>query len=853
MPPQDPSQRELMLASFLHRPLPAGLEPLTELALDLRWQGSQSSDRLWQMLDPETWEQTENPFMILQNVSQARLEEVARDERFREQLRQSLEDQQGAMRGPTWFDQHAAKGAVKSVAYFSMEFGLSEALPIYSGGLGLLAGDFLKTAGDMGVPVTGIGLLYQQGYFRQVLDADGWQLEAFPYNDPITLPVIPVQKPDGGWLRIRLELPGRELLLRVWQAYVDSVTLYLLDSNDPLNSPWDRGITATLYPAGHERGQERRFLQEIVLGIGGWLALEALGIEPEVCHLNEGHAALVTLARARSCMRKLGISFSAALRATRAGNVFTTHTAVPAGFDRFEPALVRRYADYFAQQVGVPAELLLDLGRQRPGDPDEPLNIAYLALRGSGLVNGVSRLHGSVSRRIFQELFPRWPQDQVPVGYVTNGVHIPSWDSDAAGDLWTRVCGKRNWQEAMQSPEPGIETVSDADLWSYRTRARQELIAYIRRRLTRQEYQHGTAAETQPDANPPLDPNILTLGFARRFATYKRPNLLLKDMARLERLLCDPAHPAQLIVAGKAHPNDEEGKRMVQAMARFAARPEVRHRVVFLEDHDIALMQQLAAGIDVWINNPRRPWEACGTSGMKLLVNGGLNLSELDGWWVEAYTPEVGWALGDGLEHEDPGWDDVEAVQLYETLERRIVPEFYTRNAEGIPEAWVQRVRTSMARLTPRFSSYRMLQEYVEQFYVPAASAFRRRMENNAASALALEAWRQQLDAHWREVRFGQVHVTAEGDAWRFAVQVYCGALNPDALRVELYANARNDTPATVATLQRTSELPGSAGGYLYTVAVSAARPAEHYTPRITAYHPEALIPLEANHILWQR
>jgi glycogen phosphorylase len=539
---------------FYHNPIPEGLEELeglSELATDLRWTWSHFSDRLWEFLDPVTWERTQNPYLILQSVQRARLEEVARDKNFRRELLGWVDNRRRYLEDPGWFGQNYSGSGLDTLAYFSMEFGLGEPLPIYSGGLGILAGDHLKAASDLSVPITGVGLLYQQGYFRQVLSSDHWQLEAFPYNDPTILPVVPVQDPDGGMLRVRVPLPGRELLLRVWQACVGKVSLYLLDTNDPLNSPWDRGITANLYPAE----KERRLIQEIVLGFGGWLVLEKLDVHAQVCHLNEGHAAFAVLARAHSFMKKTGTSFSVALRATRAGNVFTTHTPVEAAFDRFDLGLIRPFLDPLAQIMGIPTEQLLILGCKDRKNPNEPFNMAYLAMRGSGRVNGVSRLHGTVSRRIFQALYPHWPSDEIPVGYITNGVHIPSWDSKAADHLWTRACGKDRWLSSTEQLCRSIERVDLSELWRVRAEGRQSLIQYVRNRLIRQMRHQGASSDAVMRAQHVLDPDVLTLGFARRFTNYKRPTLLLHDPERLKRILKNTNRPVQLIVAGKAHPS----------------------------------------------------------------------------------------------------------------------------------------------------------------------------------------------------------------------------------------------------------------------------------------------------------
>ena len=668
-----------------------GFDSLAELALDMHFYWNHSADEVWKQLDPALWELTYNPWVVLQTVSRDRIELLSADPVFRRKVEDLLEAKRHGEESPAWFQQNHAEIPLTSVAYFSMEFMLSEALPIYSGGLGNVAGDQLKTASDLGLPAVGVGLLYQQGYFRQVIDQDGSQQALFPYNDPGQLPITPLREPDGEWLRLELTLPGYSVWLRAWQVQVGRVKLYLLDSNDPANFPARRGITSELYGGG----PELRLNQELVLGIGGWRLLEALGLKPEVCHLNEGHAAFAVLERARTFMEATGQSFEVALAVTRAGNLFTTHTPVTAGFDRFSPALMEQYLGWYAQkELGISLHELLALGRADPNDSSEPFNMAYLAVRGSGAVNGVSRLHGQVSRRIFRPLFPRWPEGEVPVGHVTNGVHMSSWDSEETDALWTGSCGKDRWLGTLETLEADMRRLPDYRLWECRASARQSLIEYVRERLSRQLEAAGATPEEVESAKHLFDPNALTLGFARRFTLYKRPNLLLHDPERLRRILTDPRRPVQLIIAGKAHPADLAGQAMIQEWTRFIRRTEARNQVTFLSDYDMLLTGQLVQGVDVWINTPRRPWEACGTSGMKVLVNGGLNLSELDGWWAEAFRPEVGWALGDGREHDDdPAWDAAEAETLYDLLEQEVIPEFYTRDENGIPTAWVARVR----------------------------------------------------------------------------------------------------------------------------------------------------------------
>jgi starch phosphorylase len=828
-----------------------GMERLQQLALDLFWSWNHSADELWGQIDAELWSLTHNPWVVLQTVSRKKLAQLLSDPAFRQRIDELMERRRRQLDVPAWFQQAHAGADLGVVAYFSLEFMLSEALPIYSGGLGNVAGDQLKAASDLGVPVVGIGLLYQQGYFRQVIDAAGHQHALYPYNDPMQLPITPVRGADDEWLRLEVDLPGRKIWLRAWQAGVGRVKLYLLDSNDPANSPVERGVTSELYGGG----PELRMAQEMLLGMGGWRLLEKLGVPVQVCHLNEGHAAFTVLERARAFMQSAGCSFDVALAVTRAGNVFTTHTPVSAGFDRFDPALIRRYLGWYATRfLHIEVDELLALGRLNPENAAEPFNMAYLALRGCRAVNGVSRLHGDVSRGIFQPLFPRWPREEIPVGHVTNGVHVPSWDSQAADELWTDSCGRERWRGTMELVSGDIRKATDECIWQMRAAGRLELVHYARERLAQQLAAEGYPASDVAGARSALDPNTLTLGFARRFTTYKRPNLLLHDADRLARILSDTQRPVQLIIADKAHPRDEAGQAMVTQWVQFIRqRHEVRPHAVFLSDYDMLLSEHLVQGVDVWINTPRRPFEASGTSGMKILVNGGLNLSELDGWWAEAYSPEVGWAIGDGREHgDDPAWDAQEAEALYRILEEEVIPEFYARDARGLPARWTARVRESMARLTPMFSANRTVREYTENYYLPAAAAYRRRAADNGALGAQIVAWREELAARWHNLHFGKIEVSSAGDRHRFTLQVYLDELDPDAVQVQLYAQPLDNQPAIVQTLTRGQALAGAINGFVYSGQVPAARPVEHYTARIVPYHPAAAVPLEANQILWR-
>ncbi|MDY0376609.1 MAG: alpha-glucan family phosphorylase [Desulfobacterium sp.] len=823
---------------------------LFELALDLRWSWDHSVDEVWRQFDPELWDITHNPWAVLQTVSRVRFQEITGDPQFRKNIDRLMKSSKENRASPTWFQKHHPNASLTGVAYFCMEFMLTEALPIYSGGLGNVAGDQLKAASELGVPVVGIGLLYQQGYFRQKIDFNGDQQALYPFNDPGQLPISPLRQSNGEWLRLKMNMHGYPQWLRVWQARVGRIKLYLLDSNDPANFPVHRGTTSELYGGG----TELRFKQEMILGIGGWRLLEELGIEPQVCHLNEGHAALAILERARSFMGKTGQSFEVALAVTRAGNLFTTHTAVPAGFDLFPPAVVDQYLGRYAEKMlGITPRQLLGLGRKDPNDDSEPFNMAYLAIRGSGAINGVSRLHGEVSRNIFGSLFPKWPATEVPVSHVTNGVHMPTWESKEADEIWTDACGKDRWLGMDKNLEKNIRKVSDERLWEMRTNANKALIKFAHKHFARQLLGSGHPSYSVEQAEHLFNPNALTLGFARRFATYKRPNLLLHDPHRLLRLLTNPTFPVQLIIAGKAHPADGPGRNLIKEWMMFIRRNDIHTPVIFLSDYDMHVSENLVQGVDVWINTPRRPWEACGTSGMKVLVNGGINLSELDGWWAEAYTPEVGWAIGDGNEHgDDPAWDAKEAEQLFKLLENEVVPEFYNRNEKGIPTAWIARMRESMAQLTPRFSADRTVKEYTEKHYLPAAKAFIERAAQKGKKGEQIANLLHTLRQHWDGMHFGEINIGTTEKSHEFEVPVYFNAINPDTVQVELYANGTNGEAPPIHKMVRGKNTGITDNGYIFKASVASTRPSSDYTPRIIPNFPDISVPLETNLILWQ-
>ncbi len=657
--------------------IPAHLRSLVGLALDLRWTWLDAADALWRAIDAPLWERSGNPWLVVTSAPAARWAALADDAAFRGLLDGIVAERVALDAAPRWFPPPGAGGDVRTIAYFCMEFGITPVLPIYAGGLGVLAGDHLKGACELGVPVVGVGLLYSGGYFRQRFDETGAQREDHPPIDPDTLPLERVDDGPGAPLGVTVPLPGRDVLLRAWRARIGAVSLFLLDANDAANAPDDRRITAELYGGD----TETRLRQEMVLGVGGWRLLRALGYAPEVCHLNEGHAAFATVERAAEFATERGVALESALASTRAGNLFTTHTAVSAGFDRFDRALLAPYLLEYAAKAHVDPNVIWRLGAE-PGD--ETFNMAHLALHASARINAVSRLHGEVSRRLFARLFPGMPEADVPISHVTNGVHVPTWESHAAAAVRAR----------------GVAQTSDDALWAMRAAGRARLVATVSERAQRA-----------------FLPDALTIGWARRFATYKRPTLVLHDPERLVRLLRHPDRPVQIVVAGKAHPRDEEGKALIREWVRFAERPDVAGRVAVLADYDMGLAGTIVQGVDVWLNTPRRPWEASGTSGMKVACSGGLNLSEPDGWWAEAYAPELGWAFS-------AVGDDEESDALFAVLESEVVPAFYARDRRGLPEAWLRRMRASMTQLVPVYSAERMVRQYAEQLYLPAAVEF---------------------------------------------------------------------------------------------------------------------------------
>jgi starch phosphorylase len=769
--------------------LPERLQPLHKLAENLWWCWNAEAVALFRRIDPDLFEALDHsPVRLITSASQSRLDELATDDGFLAHMDRVSAALETYLTARTWFQEQGGDPTIR-VAYFSMEFGIHESVPVYSGGLGVLAGDHLKSASDLGLPLAGVSLMYREGYFRQYLNAEGWQQERYPENDFFNLPLIAERNADGSPVIVSAPLPGRDVLLRVWRIQVGRVPLYLLDANIPENRPDDRTITAQLYGGD----QHTRIQQEIILGIGGLRALRALGREPTVCHMNEGHAAFVGLERARILVEENRLDFATAAEAVKAGTCFTTHTPVPAGNDAFPPQMIDQYLGHYFQQLGIDRQQFLALGRQNPANDGEPFGMTVLALKLANTSNGVSKLHGSVSRKMWQEIWPTIPADEVPIGSITNGVHTRSWLAPELSQLFERYLGIQWDAKPVDfSAWKRVDHIPDEELWRSHERLRERLIALCRSRLKAQLRRRGAAPSEIAAANEVLDPEALTIGFARRFATYKRGDLVFHDPKRLEAILSDTKRPVQLVFAGKAHPRDSGGKELIARVVHLSLKPEFRRRVMFIEDYDMNVARHLVQGVDVWLNNPRRPLEASGTSGMKVAVNGGLNLSILDGWWVEGYDGDNGWAIGAGEEYTDLTYQDtVESRSLYELLERDITPMFYDRGSDGLPRAWVRRMKRSLATLVPVFNTNRMVAEYISRCYRPSHARHESLSADNLAGASELADWRRRVGRHWGQVRVEGVEAPT-GDSLRvgatFPVKVHValGGLSPADVEVQL-------------------------------------------------------------------
>jgi len=773
--------------------LPEKLERLRELALNFRWAWDNDTRELFRRLDRDLWEAVgHDPVRLLASLQQTQLEEAAADDAFLAHLDRVCESYDEYMEASsTWCRREHSAVHNLQIAYFSAEFGIAECLPIYSGGLGILAGDHLKSASDLGLPLVGVGLLYQEAYFHQYLNQDGWQSELYVDNDFYNMPLVLERRPDGQPLTVEVDLPGRKLVAQIWRASVGRVPLYLLDANLPVNNPEDRDVTERLY-----RGDpDVRIRQEILLGIGGVRALRALGLHPTVYHMNEGHSAFLSLERIREMIHENALSFGEAREACAVGNIFTTHTPVPAGIDYFSPEAMDRYFGSYYRELGLSLDEFLGLGRKNARDVNEPFCMAVLALRLASFRNGVSELHGAVSRRMWQSLWPNLPVDEIPITSVTNGVHPLTWISGSeVGVLYNRYLGPR-WLEdpTNRSVWEAVDRIPNEELWNAHERQRERLVSFTRQRLRTQLTGRGASRAELDVASEALDPSALTIGFSRRFATYKRATLIFRDPDRLAKILGNREKPVQLIIAGKAHPEDNAGKELIRQIIRLAHREDLRRRVVFIEDYDMDVARFLVRGVDLWLTTPRRPLEASGTSGMKVALNGGLNMSVLDGWWAEAYRSEVGWAIGRGEEYPDTEYqDEVEANAIYDLLEKEVVPLFYDRGRDSLPDGWIARMKASMRHLCPVFNTNRMLCEYSERFYVPAASRYHDLIADGASRARELASWKSRVFQNWAKVRMAALQMDGDdrmtvGSDLKVQAEITLGDLAPEDVVVELY------------------------------------------------------------------
>lgn len=834
--------------------IPEPLAPLERLAgnLWMHWQADATA--LFQRMDPVLWRKVHhNPLLLLARIDPARLEALAADRGFLAEVERVVARFDGYLENPPRFSFGLEAPLEGRIAYFSPEFGLAEFIPVYSGGLGVLSGDHLKSASDLGVPLVGVGLLYREGYFRQYLNADGYQQEAYPRVELFHLPLEPVLGPDGKPVRVEVPLAERKVAVTAHRLRVGRVPLYLLDSHLEENDEDLRGITAKLY--GGDR--EMRIRQEMVLGVGGVRLLEAIGEAPDVLHMNEGHSAFAALERMRAKVER-GIDLEAAKAWVRATTVFTTHTPVPAGNEIFDAALAARYLKPLADGMGLPVEEVLGWGRFRPMDPAEPLGMTVLSLRIAAFANGVSRLHEKTSRTLWKSIFPDLPMEDIPIGHVTNGVHLPTWISREHAALYDRYLGP-GWQEEPDNAKAWerVDEIPETELWRTHERRRERLIAFARRRLAESLAARGAAQRDVMAARGALDPGALTICFARRFATYKRATLLFRDPSRLARILNDPERPAQIIFSGKAHPQDEEGKDFIRKIVHLSQRSEFAGRVVFLEDYDINVARYLIQGADVWLNNPRRPLEASGTSGMKAAANGGLNLSTRDGWWDEAYRGDNGWAVGAGEEYEDAeAQDEIEARTLYEMLEKEIVPLFYDRGPDGLPHGWIERMRSSLRTIVPFFNAHRMLEEYVARYYAPAATFGMRLAADDLARAKALAAWQKKTLGAFAKKAVRILRFDAPdgerfsvGDEVEVAAEVELGPLAPEDVAVEVVYGVLD---AGDAFAERWVARLKHAGGKGFAGRIPVRKPGRYGArARVRPDHEDLAVPLELGVVVW--
>ena len=828
--------------------IPENIRPLITIAYNLWWVWNNEAIELFRRLDPDLWRACgHNPVKFLGILPQNVLEAASESESFLLHLAnvQAMFDRDMTMK--TWFKEHIKDHEDASIAYFSAEFGLHESLPIYSGGLGVLAGDHLKSSSALGIPLCGVGLLYRLGYFHQYLNMDGWQQERFPSIDVHTRPVKIVTGDDGQPIIIDVPYPGRSVYARIWKALVGKVELFLLDTNIPQNNLEDRTITDQLYGGDNEM----RVKQEIMLGIGGVRALRAIGKHCTVFHMNEGHAAFLAIERIATTMQEQNLSFSEAHEFVMASSVFTTHTPVPAGNDRFEPEMIDEYLSSYYSKLGIGREAFLALGREKPTDKFETFCMTVLALKTAYSANGVSKLHGEVSRNMWKGLWPTLPESEIPIGSVTNGIHTLSWVSDEMVRLLNRYLGI-GWMDNPTSMNAwkDLEGIPDTELWRARERSRERLVEFARAKLRQQLLSRGYPPKEADRANSVLDSEALTIGFARRFATYKRANLILGDMRRLEQILTDRERPVQMIFAGKAHPKDNMGKELIRQIIRLCTDERFRNRIVFLEDYDINIARYMVQGVDIWLNNPIRPKEASGTSGMKVIPNGGINISILDGWWDEAYNRENGWAIGNREIYDDFEYqNEVESLYLYNLLEKEVKPIFYNRGADGLPREWLHYMRKSMLSLAPVFNTDRMVKEYTEKYYVRAHKNFNKLIDNNYERPRAISSWKERILNKWSAVKIVDLAFESADEipvGSKITVKAFTnlGELSPEDVTAELYFGNvdQNDDIADGAALPMSFLEKNSDGLCVYVGQILCLQSGQYgFTVRLMPYNDDAV------------
>ncbi len=858
-------RQEILMINFIGtfkvKPsLPKNLEPLREISSNLYWSWNHDALELFRRLDRELWIETgHNPIALLGRINQSRLKEASMDDGFLSHMNRVYLDLNVYMEEPTWYQKEYGNGSNHHIAYFSAEFGLTECLQIYSGGLGILSGDHLKSASDLGLPLVGVGLCYKEGYFQQYLTSDGWQQERYELTDFYNQPMVLIQDEKNSPLKLSLDFPNRKVYFQIWEIQIGRISLYLLDTNLPENSNEDKEITRTLYGGN----TETRIKQEIVLGIGGIRALHAIGIKPQVCHMNEGHSAFLSLERIRYLMQN-GLSFDVAKEIGFYSNVFTTHTPVPAGIDVFGKDLMEKYfKDYYTNELKLSDKDFFRLGTIIKDKEPASFNMAHLAMNMAGYVNGVSKLHGKVSKKMWALGFKEIPFDEIPIDYITNGVHTKSHLSHDMFVLLQRYLGDK-FVENPSNKEAwaAIDEIPDEELWRTHERRRERLIAFARSRLRKQLIARGASAVEITKAKDALDATALTIGFARRFATYKRATLLLNDIERLAHILCDAKFPVQIIIAGKAHPHDEAGKKLIQELVQIAKDDHLRKRIVFLENYDMNIARYMVEGCDVWLNNPRRPLEASGTSGMKIIANGGLNFSVLDGWWDEAYHRDLGWRIGNGEEYDDLGYqDEVESRLFYEALEKEIVPLYYNRGEDNLPRKWIEMVKASMKTLGPVFNTHRMVMEYANKFYFNSYDKRKYLMENDWQKAKDFAQWKSKLINNWSKVGF--VKITEKSGNGELKVNsnyiieadVKLGELSPADVEVQVYygsVDSRDETYANKCVDMKHVPAENASDTFHYQGEILCSSSGQFgFTLRILPKHELLINPFELDVICW--